>query len=84
MVGLSKEQVLACMGPPATKAAEGAAEVWSYASGNGRTDVAIPGTSRVDVLGDTEINASQLRELGRVARSLALQTQAEGSCCFRC
>jgi hypothetical protein len=34
MVGLTKEQVLACMGPPASKAAEGATEVWSYPSGN--------------------------------------------------
>jgi hypothetical protein len=40
MVGMSKEQVLACMGPPMNKAAEGATEVWSYASGNGETDVA--------------------------------------------
>lgn len=37
MVGLTKEQVLACMGPPANKAAEGATEVWSYSSGNGTT-----------------------------------------------
>jgi hypothetical protein len=28
MVGMPKEQVLACMGPPANKAAEGATEVW--------------------------------------------------------
>lgn len=35
MVGFSKEQILACMGPPASKAAEGQTEVWSYASGNG-------------------------------------------------
>lgn len=35
MVGLNKERVLACMGPPASKAAEGATEVWSYDSGNG-------------------------------------------------
>lgn len=35
MVGLSKEQVLGCMGPPGNKAAEGQTEVWSYASGNG-------------------------------------------------
>jgi outer membrane protein assembly factor BamE (lipoprotein component of BamABCDE complex) len=34
MVGLSKEQVLACMGPPINKAAEGSTEVWSYSSGN--------------------------------------------------
>lgn len=37
MVGMNREQVLACMGPPANKAAEGATEVWSYGSGNGRT-----------------------------------------------
>ena len=37
MVGLSKEQILACMGVPAAKAVEGATEVWSYNSGNGQT-----------------------------------------------
>jgi hypothetical protein len=35
MVGLTKEQVLACMRPPGSKAVEGATEVWSYNSGNG-------------------------------------------------
>lgn len=35
MVGMSKEQVLSCMGAPANKAAEGATEVWGYDSGNG-------------------------------------------------
>lgn len=39
MVGLTKEQVLACMGPPARRMTEGASEVWSYNSGNGHTDV---------------------------------------------
>jgi hypothetical protein len=34
MVGLTKEAVLACMGTPASKATEGATEVWSYPSGN--------------------------------------------------
>jgi hypothetical protein len=37
MIGMSKEQVFACMGPPAAKAIEGATEVWSYNSGNGAT-----------------------------------------------
>jgi len=37
MVGMSKEQILACMGVPAGKAVEGATEVWSYNSGNGQT-----------------------------------------------
>jgi len=35
MVGMSKEQVLACMGPPASKATEAQTEVWSYNSGDG-------------------------------------------------
>ena len=45
MIGLTKEQVLACMGPPATKAAEGATEVWSYNSGNNQTTVSTFGSS---------------------------------------
>lgn len=39
MVGMSKEQVLGCMGAPATKAAEGKTEVWGFNSGNGMTVV---------------------------------------------
>ena len=38
MVGRTKEQVLACMGQPAGKATEGAAEIWSYLSGDGSMD----------------------------------------------
>jgi hypothetical protein len=49
MVGMSKEQILACMGPPVTKAAEGATEVWSYNSGNGHTEGF--GTSSASVYG---------------------------------
>jgi hypothetical protein len=37
MVGMSKEQVLVCMGPQASKAAEGQTDVWSYNSGDGTT-----------------------------------------------
>jgi putative ABC transport system substrate-binding protein len=36
----------------------------------------IPGTSRVAVLGNPDINAPQIRELERVAQSLAVQTRA--------
>lgn len=35
LVGMSKEQILTCMGPPASKAAEAQTEVWSYNSGDG-------------------------------------------------
>jgi hypothetical protein len=38
MVGMSKENLLACMGAPANTATAGETEVWSYNSGNGRTD----------------------------------------------
>ena len=38
MVGMSKEQVLACMGSPVNAAMTGGTEVWTYDSGNGRTD----------------------------------------------
>ncbi len=37
MIGLSKEEVLACMGAPPQQAAVGETEVWSYPSG-GDTD----------------------------------------------
>jgi putative ABC transport system substrate-binding protein len=36
----------------------------------------MPGTSRVAVLGNPDINAPQIRELERVAQSLAVQTRA--------
>src|SRR5947207_14676672 len=45
MVGLTKEQLLACMGPPTAKAAEGTTEVWSYNSGNDHTQTAVFGQS---------------------------------------
>lgn len=40
MIGLRKEQVLACMGVPVSKATEGATEVWAYNSGGGNAEAA--------------------------------------------
>jgi hypothetical protein len=37
MIGLSKEDVLACMGPPKKKAKEGSTEVWQFLSTDGRS-----------------------------------------------
>jgi hypothetical protein len=45
MVGMSKEQVLQCMGPPVQNSTVGQTEVWSYPSGNGRTQVSTFGNS---------------------------------------
>lgn len=45
MIGLTKEQVLACMGAPASKAAEGATEVWGYPTGNNQTTVSTFGSA---------------------------------------
>lgn len=55
MVGLSREQVLACMGPPVNKAAEGATEVWSYDSGNGMQIASISG----DRFGSTAVSSQR-------------------------
>lgn len=37
MVGLTKEEILGCMGPPKKKAKEGKTEVWSYLSSDGQS-----------------------------------------------
>jgi hypothetical protein len=58
MVGLSKEQVLACMGPPQNKAAEGQTEVWSYASGNGYNSTIA--TSNVETNGQAQLVGNQV------------------------
>jgi hypothetical protein len=52
---MSKEQVLGCMGAPANKAAEGATEVWGYASGNGMTVA----TASYDRYGGTAVSGSR-------------------------
>jgi hypothetical protein len=45
LVGLSKAQVLACMGSPDGTRTEGATETWAYLSGDGHTDAyVIPGS----------------------------------------
>lgn len=55
MLGMGKEQVLACMGPPALKSAEGQTEVWQYQSGNGQTTIAGSGntTTNASVSGNS-------------------------------
>jgi outer membrane protein assembly factor BamE (lipoprotein component of BamABCDE complex) len=39
MIGMSKEQVLTCMGVPSQRASVGETEVWSYPSGGDTTTV---------------------------------------------
>jgi hypothetical protein len=51
LIGLRKEQVLACMGVPANKAAEGSTEVWSYNSGNGQVVASAFGNSTTNASG---------------------------------
>lgn len=62
MVGMSKEQVLACMGAPVNKAAEGATEVWGYASGNGMTVA----TASYDRYGGTAVSSSRFCKINIV------------------
>jgi hypothetical protein len=65
MVGLSKEQVLTCMGPPANKASEGATEVWGYASGNGM----IVASASNDRYGGTAVASSRFCNINIVMAS---------------
>jgi hypothetical protein len=51
MVGMSKEQVLACMGPPSGRAAVGQTEVWSYPSG-GDTSTFSTASGSIDASGN--------------------------------
>jgi hypothetical protein len=51
MIGMSQEQVLACMGAPAQHAAVGQTEVWSYPSGGDTTTVSTANGS-VDAAGN--------------------------------
>jgi hypothetical protein len=70
MVGLTKEQVLACMGPPVTKAAEGATEVWSYNSGNDQTTI--------NTFGNSTTNASISGGPGYAAGSASRASSSVG------
>ena len=45
MIGLSKEQIFACMGIPKRKASEGDTEIWSYKSTNGWSEKTTKSTS---------------------------------------
>jgi outer membrane protein assembly factor BamE (lipoprotein component of BamABCDE complex) len=65
MVGMSKEQVLTCMGAPANKAAEGATEVWGYASGNGMTVA----SASYDRYGGTAVSSSRFCNINIVMNS---------------
>jgi hypothetical protein len=70
MVGMSKEQVLACMGAPGNKAAEGATEVWGYASGNGMTVA----TASYDRFGGTAVSSNRFCNVNIVFASGQVST----------
>ena len=61
MVGLRKDQVLACMGVPANKAAEGATEVWSYNSGDDKVVSSVRSTTNMSVSGDPDFARGHAR-----------------------
>jgi outer membrane protein assembly factor BamE (lipoprotein component of BamABCDE complex) len=65
MIGMPKEQVLACMGAPANKAAEGATEVWGYTSGNGMTIA----SASYDRYGGTSVASSRFCNINIVMAS---------------
>ncbi len=62
MLGMPKEQVLGCMGPPVSKATEGATEVWGYNSGDGTTVA----TASFDRYGGTSVASSRFCKINIV------------------
>ena len=68
MIGLTKEQLLQCAGPPASKAAKGETEVWRYNSGGGATSYdsdGIGGTTAVTYycIIDVNINSDRVQRI---------------------
>ncbi len=81
MVGMSREQVLACMGPPVTKAAEGATEVWSYGSGNDRTTTIGTGYAQTNGSTSGEQRGNQFSATGQATTtSLATVNSSRRFC----
>lgn len=60
MIGMTKEKVLACMGPPERQATVGDTEVWSYSSG-GDTNTSATATASSQPLGYTHVSGSAFK-----------------------
>ena len=82
MVGLSKKQILACMGPPGQKAAEGATEIWSYTSGNDRVTAVGTGYAQTNgsVSGQRDTNGGYFATGSSTTTSLSTATANRRSC----
>jgi hypothetical protein len=77
MIGLSTEQVLACMGAPTKQAATGATEVWSYDSGNSAAGINSVRNCTVNVV----MTAGRVSSVNYVGDTGGLITQGE-QCAF--
>jgi hypothetical protein len=53
LVGMTGEKIFTCMGPPHSRSAMGAVEVWQYNSGNGQVDVT--GSTTGNMIGQTAL-----------------------------
>lgn len=73
MIGLAKGDVLACMGIPQAKAVAGDVEVWSYETGNGRTDTVSDGYS------NTNAAAAGVAQATRIGNTTYAAGAAAGS-----
>lgn len=79
MIGMTKEQVLTCMGPPARQASAGTTDAWAYASDDGATYGKISG-DRVTTFGDGQCIVNVLFERDRVSSVKYLgQTSTAGT-----
>ena len=62
LVGMTSEQILACMGIPAQKSSEGQTEVWAYNSGNNERVVA--GVTTANAQGTSNGNSANATGVG--------------------
>jgi hypothetical protein len=75
MIGLAKGDVLACMGIPQAKAVEGNTEVWSYETGNGRTDTMSDGYSNTNAVASGAAQAIRIGNTSYAAGVAAANSQ---------
>lgn len=74
LVGMSSEQVLACMGIPANRATLGETEVWEYGSGNGQQTLAAAGNANGNFATASGVARQRFCKIDLVMRGGLVQT----------
>ena len=93
MLGLSQEEVLLCMGPPANRASTGSTSIWSYPSGgdvrmstsivnpDGLYPVAVTNANSLGCVVNVMFSSGAVSEISYIGRTGGLITEGE-QCAF--